>query len=302
MDLRDLNAFAAVARRRSFRGAAQELGVSVSTLSVRLRDLETLLGVRLLNRTTRSVAPTAAGERLLARIEPALRELTVATNEVGDLRDIPSGRLRINSPAPATQLVLAPMIAPFLRRYPEVSLEIVDEPSLIDIVKAGYDAGVRYEENLAKDMVAVSLGPPQRYVVAAAPAFLDAHGRPRTPKDLLGAPCITTRFPSRAALPWEFEKSGRKIKIQPSDRLSGVNSAMQLRAAEDGVGFYLTFEDYVASAVAAGTLEVVLADWCPSFPGPFLYYPSRRQNPSCLTAFVVFIKEWRTQQRSVRRR
>jgi DNA-binding transcriptional LysR family regulator len=138
--------------------------------------------------------------------------------------------------------------------------------------------------------------------VVAAPAFLDDHGRPRTPKDLLGAPCITTRFPSRAVVPWEFEKSGRKIKIQPSDRLSGANTAMQRRAAEDGVGFYLTFEDYVASAVAAGTLEIVLDDWCPSFPGPFLYYPSRRQNPSCLTAFVAFIKEWRTQRRSLRRR
>ena len=302
MDLRGLNAFAVVARRRSFRGAAQELRVSVSTLSVRLRDLETLLGVRLLNRTTRSVAPTVAGERLLARVEPALRELTAATSEVGDLRDAPSGRLRINSPAPATQLVLAPMIAPFLRRYPEISLEIVDEASLIDIVKAGYDAGVRYEENLAKDMVAVSLGSPQRYVVVAAPAFLDDQGRPKTPKDLLGAPCITTRFPSGVVLPWGFEKSGRKIRIQPSDRLSAANTAMQLRAAEDGVGFYLTFEDYAASGVAAGTLEVVLSDWCPSFPGPLLYYHSRRQNPSCLTAFVAFVKEWRNQERRARRR
>lgn len=297
IDLRDLTAFAAIARHRNFRRAARELRVAVSTLSERLRDLEEQIGVRLLNRTTRSVAPTEAGERLLGRIAPAMWEINDAAQEVASLPGVPSGRLRINAPAPAVQLVLAPMMGPFLTRYPKIILEIVDEPSLIDIVDAGFDAGVRYEEHLAQDMVAVSLGPPQRFVIVAAPAFLAARPVPKTPKDLLGAPCIATRFPSRAILAWEFEKAGRVIKIVPEGPLFATNTALQLQAARDGLGYLATFEGYARDDIAGGRLRTVLDEWCPSFPGPFLYYPSRRRNPSSLDAFVAFVKEWRAPER-----
>lgn len=296
VNLRDLTAFAAIARHRSFRGAARELRVSVSTLSERLRELESQVGVRLLNRTTRSVAPTEAGERLLARIEPALREIGEAAEAIGTAPGEPSGRLRINAPAPAVHLVIAPMIAPFLRRYPKITLEIVDEPLLIDIVEAGFDAGVRYEEHLAKDMVAISLGPPQRYVVVASPALLRERGVPERPRDLLGAPCLAFRFPGRSVSPWEFERNGRVTKIVPEARLIGLNIGLQLQAAIDGLGFLMTFEGYVRQAIAAGQLRTVLDDWSPSFTGPLLYYPSRRQNPSSLDAFIAFVKEWRTRE------
>ncbi len=298
VNLRDLSAFAAIARHRSFRSAARELRVSVSTLSERLRSLEEQIGVRLLNRTTRSVAPTEAGERLLARISPALREIGDAAQDAGTLPGEPSGRLRINAPPPAVQLVLAPMVVPFLKRYPKITLEIADDSLLIDIVEAGFDAGVRYEEHLAKDMVAISLGPPQRYVVVASPSLLGERGVPKKPKDLLDAPCIVTRFPGRAPLPWEFERAGRATKIVPEGRLIAINSALQLRAAIDGLGFLATFEGYARAAIASGQLRTVLEEWCLSFPGPFLYYPSRRRNPSSLDAFVAFVKEWRLLNRS----
>jgi len=295
LDLRDLEAFAAVARHRSFRRAARELQVSVSSVSQRLRDLEVRLGVRLLNRTTRSVAPTEAGEQLLQRIGPALREVTDAVNDVRGLQGRPAGRLRINAPAPAAELVLAPMVAPFLNQYPGIDLEITVDPSLIDIVAAGYDAGVRYEEHLAQDMIALSLGPPQRYVVVAAPKFLAAHGTPRKPADLLGRPAIGTLFPSRALLPWEFERRGRVVKIIPHGPFMSGHVGVQRQAAMDGLGFLMTFEGYIRDQIAAGTLVRVLDDWCPSFPGPFLYYPSRRQAPPALRAFLEFVRNWHIQ-------
>ena len=283
--------FAAVARHRNFRSAARELQVSVSSVSQRLRDLEARLGVRLLNRTTRSVAPTEAGEQLLQRIGPALREVTDAVSDVRGLQGRPTGRLRINAPAPAAELVLAPMVAPFLNQYPGIDLEITVDPSLIDIVAAGYDAGVRYEEHLAQDMIALSLGPPQRYVVVAAPKFLAAHGTPRKPADLLGRPAIGTLFPSRALLPWEFERRGRVVKIMPRGPFMSGHVGVQRQAAMAGLGFLMTFEGYIRDQIAAGTLVRVLDDWCPSFPGPFLYYPSRRQAPPALRAFLEFVRE-----------
>jgi DNA-binding transcriptional LysR family regulator len=297
-DLRDLAAFAAVARTRNFRAAARELGIGVSTLSERLRDLEARLGVRLLNRTTRAVSPTGAGEELLGRISPALTDIEAATRDLGRHRSVVSGRLRINAPPPAMELVLAPMLTEFLQRYPDVSMEIVDDPLLIDIVSAGFDAGVRYEENLAKDMVAVSLGPEERYVVLAAPALLATHPEPQRPQDLLGAPCIVTRFPNRSILPWEFERGGKVVKIVPEGRLIALHARAQLKACMDGLGFFATFEGYAREAIDAGKLVTVLDDWCPKFSGPFLYYPGRRQNPPALTAFVDFIKERRARERA----
>ena len=292
-DLRDLAAFAAVARHRSFRRAAIEQRVSVSGLSQRLRELEERLGVRLLNRTTRSVAPTRAGMQLLERLEPALREIGAAIGEIRSVAPMPSGRLRINAPAPAARLALAPMIAAFLARYPAVTLELVVETGFVDIVAAGFDAGVRFEEHLARDMIAVPLGPPQRYAVVAAPELVARHGRPRQPADLAGLPCIGVVFPSGVCPPWEFEREGRVVRLSPDARLLSSDIDVMLQAAIDGAGFLSTFEGLAAPAVEAGRLVSVLEDWCPAFPGPFLYYPSRRQVPAPLAAFVAFVRERR---------
>jgi len=294
-DLRDLDAFVAVARTRNFRRAAVEQGVSVSSLSQRLRDMEERLGVRLMNRTTRSVALTEAGELLLARVGPAISDVGEALDQVRGLRAVPSGRLRINAPPPAIDL--APMVAPFLRAYPKIDLEIVGETSFIDIVAQGFDAGVRYGEHLAQDMIAVPLGEQQRYAVVASREYVAQHGRPKHPKDLLDHACIRTRFGSGALLDCEFEKAGRVVKVSPPAKLIATYLGLALRAVHDGVGFWLTFEGYVRYGIKSGALVSVLDDWCAPFPGPFLYYPSRRQPPPALAAFVAFVAEWRKRER-----
>src|SRR6201990_2236387 len=212
LDLRDLEAFVAVARARNFRRAAAETHVSVSSLSQRLRDMEERLGVRLLNRTTRSVALTEAREVLLARAAPAIANVNAALDAVRGLRGVPSGRLRINAPPPAIDLVLAPMVAPFLQAYPQIELEVVGDSSFVDIVARGFDAGVRYGEHLEQDMIALSLGPPQRYAVVAAPSYVAEHGRPKHPRDLLDRTGIRVRFGSGGIPDWEFEKAGRIVK------------------------------------------------------------------------------------------
>ncbi|MCA6105077.1 LysR family transcriptional regulator [Bradyrhizobium australafricanum] len=294
-DLRDLDAFVAVARTRNFRRAALEQRVSVSSLSQRLRDMEERLGVRLMNRTTRSVALTEAGELLLARVAPAMVNVADAITEVRGLRAEPSGRLRINAPPPAVDLVLAPMIAPFLARYPRVELDVVAESAFVDIVAQGFDAGVRYGEHLAQDMVAVPLGAPQRYAIVASSAYVAKRGRPMHPKDLLAHPCIRSRFSNGVMFDWEFEKNGRVVKISPPARLTATHLGLALRAVHDGVGYWATFEGYVRYGVKSGALVSVLDDWCPPFDGPFLYYPSRRQPPPALAAFVSFVADWRKQ-------
>jgi DNA-binding transcriptional LysR family regulator len=296
-DLRDLDAFVAVARTRNFRRAALEQRVSVSSLSQRLRSMEERLGVRLMNRTTRSVALTEAGEVLLARVGPAMSDVDDALDQVRGLRGLPSGRLRINAPPPAIDLVLAPMVAPFLKACPQIDLEIVADSGFVDIVAAGFDAGVRYGEHLAQDMIAVSLGPPQRYAVVASPQYVAQHGRPKQPKDLLQHTAIRTRFGSGAMPDWEFEKAGRIVKVAPPGKLIATYTGLARRAALDGVGFWPTFEGYVREEVASGALVSVLEDWCAPFPGPFLYYPSRRQPPPALGAFVAFVADWRKQER-----
>jgi DNA-binding transcriptional LysR family regulator len=296
-DLRDLDAFVAIARTRNFRRAALESRVSVSSLSQRLRDMEERLGVRLMNRTTRSVALTEAGELLLARVAPAMGEVREALDQVRGLREVPSGRLRINAPPPAIDLVLAPMVGPFLQAYPKIDLEIVAESSFIDIVDAGFDAGVRYGEHLAQDMIAVSLSPPQRYAVVASPQYVAQHGRPKQPKDLLDHACVRTRFGSGAMLDWEFEKAGRVVKVAPPGKLIATYLGLAMKAVHDGVGFWTTFEGYVREAIRSGALVSVLDDWCPPFPGPFLYYPSRRQPPPALAAFVGFVADRRKRER-----
>ena len=302
IDLRDLEAFLAVARTRNFRRAALEQQVSASSLSQRLRAMEEQLGVRLMNRTTRSVALTEAGELLLARAGPAMQEFNGALEDVRGLRAVPSGRLRINAPPPAIDLVLAPMVAPFVAAYPQIELEIVGDSSFVDIVAQGFDAGVRYGEHLARDMIAVSLGSPQRYVVVAAPDYLARYGKPKHPKDLLDHGCIRIRFGRGALLDLEFEKAGQVAKVSPPAKLIANYPGLAQRAACDGIGFWVTFEGYAREAIKSGALVSVLDDWCEPFPGPFLYYPSRRQPPPALAAFVAFVAQWRKKARRKRQR
>jgi DNA-binding transcriptional LysR family regulator len=296
-DVHDLEAFIAVARTRNFRRAAVEQRVSVSSLSQRLRDLEERLGIRLINRTTRSVALTQAGDLLLARIAPAMSTITDALDQVRGLSAVPSGRLRINAPAPAVDLVIAPMVAPFLKQFPQIELEIVAQTSLIDIVQAGFDAGVRWGEHLAQDMIAVPLGGPQRYAVVATPDVVAKHGRPKHPKDLLDLPCLRTRFESGAMPDWEFEKAGQVVKVAPHGPLIATYSDLHLKSVYSGLGFWTTFEGHVREAIKSGALVSVLNDWCAPFPGPFLYYPSRRQPPPALAAFITFVAAWRKDER-----
>ncbi|HEY4133991.1 MAG TPA: LysR family transcriptional regulator [Alphaproteobacteria bacterium] len=292
-NLSDLELFVAIARTRSFRRAGMELGIAASTLSERLRALEERLGVRLLNRTTRSVSTTEAGAHLLERLTPALREISDAVGQLGDFSDSPTGMLRINAPGAATRIVLAPMIADFLRAYPQITVEIIAEDALVDIVAGGYDAGVRFGESVAQDMIAVPLGPPQRYAVVASPACVKAHGMPRKPQDLLTKPCIRHRFTSIAFLGWEFEKAGKTILIRPDALLITNDGAIERQAVLEGLGFLFTLEGFLREDVAAGRLVEVLRDWCPEFPGLFLYYPSRRHTPTALRAFIDFIQERR---------
>lgn len=291
LDLQALASFAAVARHRNFRRAAVELRVSPSTLSKAVRDLEATLGVRLLHRTTRAVGLTAAGAALLERLGPAFAEIGAAVSEARSAQAEPAGPLRINAPEPAVELTLGPLIPAFLKRYPAVRLEITSETSFVDIVAQGYDAGVRWGESLAQDMVAVPLGPAQRYVVAAAPDLLARVGAPAHPRDLLTRPCLRNRFPSGAMPAWEFEKGGETLDVSPGGPLVANGARTLVRGALDGLGFVYLFDGYLERHLQSGRLVEVLGDWSESFPGPFLYYPSRRTLPSPLRAFVDFVRE-----------
>lgn len=290
LDLSALDSFAAVARHRNFRRAALERGVSASTLSATLRDLEARLGVRLLNRTTRSVALTDAGAALLGRLQPALVEIGEAVMEARSAQVEPTGTLRINAPEPAVELVLAPLLTAFLKAYPAVRLELTAEARLADIVAEGYDAGVRWGESLAQDMVAVRLGPPQRYAIVGAPSLIERVGVPQHPRELLELPCLKVRFPSGVEPRWEFERAGETVRISPAGVIVSTNAALLMRAALDGLGFLPAFDGHVEAHVASGRLVEVLRDWSEVFEGPYLYYPSRRTLPSPLRAFVDFVQ------------
>jgi DNA-binding transcriptional LysR family regulator len=290
-DLADLDAFAAVARVRSFRRAATIRGVSASALSEALRRLEAQLGVRLLNRTTRSVTPTEAGERLLERLAPALGEVTAALDAVNSFRTSPTGTLRLNVPGIVSRLVLPPMIGRFLTAHPGITLEVESNDSFIDILAAGFDAGIRYDERLERDMIAIPIGPrTQRFIVAAAPAYLATHGRPTHPNDLLHHACIRHRFTSGVTAAWEFEREGKTLKFSPNGPLITNTLDLEISAAIQGLGLIFTFEGCLEEAIADGRLEHVMPDWSQSFSGPFLYYPSRRHMPAPLRAFVDFLK------------
>jgi DNA-binding transcriptional LysR family regulator len=289
-DFADLDAFTAVANARGFRAAAALRNVSASSLSEAVRRLETRLGVRLLNRTTRSVTPTEAGQKLLERLSPALADVALALDEVNAFRDSPTGTLRLNVPLVTAKVVFPRLIPKFLAQNPGVSVEIIAEDSFIDVLAAGFDAGVRYDERLEKDMIAVPLSGPQRFVLVGSPAYFAAHGRPAHPRDVLDHAAIRHRFPSGVTYAWEFEKDGQALRLDPPARLTSTNLDLELAACEAGVGLLATFEDFVADGIAAGRLESVLEDWLPPFSGPYLYYPSRRHMPAPLRAFIDFVK------------
>jgi DNA-binding transcriptional LysR family regulator len=295
-DFADLDAFTAVARARGFRGAASVRGVSASSLSEAVRRLEARLGVRLLNRTTRSVTPTEAGQKLLERLTPALADVALALDEVNAFRDSPTGTLRLNVPTVVARVILPRMLPRFLAANPGVSIEVTAEDTFIDVLAAGFDAGVRYDERMEKDMIAVPLAGPQRFVVVGSPAYFAAHGKPAHPREVLDHACIRHRFPSGVSHAWEFEKAGEVIRISPSGPLISTNIDLELASCRAGVGLIATFEDFVAEDLVAGRLQSVLDDWLPPFTGPLLYYPSRRHMPAPLRAFVDFIKAERTRQ------
>jgi len=293
-DLGDLNAFVAVARARGFREGARASGGSPSGLSEAVRRLETQLGTRLLNRTTRSVVPTEAGQRLLERLGPALTEVEATLDVVNSFRDTPAGLLRLNVPVSAARLVLPSIVPPFLAAYPDIELEVITDDSFVDVLAAGCDAGIRYDERLEQDMIAVPIGPRvQRFAAAASTAYLDRHGRPEHPRELLGHACLRGRFPSGAMTLWEFERNGKLVRVDPAGPLivrAGGATELAVDAAIAGTGIIYLFEDWLRPHFDAGVLEPVLEPWWQRFSGPFLYYPGRRLVPAPLRAFVDFIK------------
>ncbi|WP_426687605.1 LysR substrate-binding domain-containing protein [Rhodanobacter ginsengiterrae] len=294
-DTQDLIAFLAVVQAGGFREAARSGHGSASQLSEAVKRLETRLGARLLHRSTRSVSATEAGQRLAERLAPALAEVQASLDVVNHYRDHPAGTLRLNVPANVARTVLPPIITPFLKRYPEIRLEVTVEDSFVDLLAAGCDAGIRYDERLAQDMIAVPIGPRiQRLVTAAAPAYLQAHGHPEHPRDLLQHACLRGQFSGGAVPVWEFERNGEIVRIDPPARLQvrqGAALDLAVQAAIDGLGIIHLFEDWLHPHFESGALLPVLEPWWQSFSGPFLYYSGRRQLPAPLRAFVDFIRE-----------
>lgn len=286
-DLNDLQAFMAVAQARSFTGAAARLGVSPSALSHAMRGLETRLGVRLLNRSTRSVAPTAAGERLLRGIGPHFDGIETELAALNALRDTPAGTIRITATEHAVSAVLWPRLQTWLRKYPDVGVEIAIDYALTDIVAERYDAGVREGGLVAKDMIAVPIGPDLRMAVVGAPRYFASHPMPKTPQDLTDHACINLRLPTRGGLyAWEFQKGRRALRVHVTGRLVFNRVAAMLDAALAGLGLAYVLEDEAAPHLAAGRLVRALESWCPPFPGYHLYYPSRRQPSRAFTLLV----------------
>ncbi|WP_313165864.1 LysR substrate-binding domain-containing protein [Massilia oculi] len=294
IELGDLSAFVAVARAGGFREAARATDGSASGLSEAVRRLEARLGVRLLNRTTRSVAPTEAGSSLLARLDPVWSEIDSALDVVNGFRDTPTGTLRLNVSMSAARLVLPAIVPAFLAKYPEIRLEVVAEESFVDVLAAGCDAGIRYEERLEQDMIAVPIGPrTQRMAAAASPAWLARHGAPGHPRELAPGACIRARFASGAMIDWMFERDGETVTIEPNGQLLvQVGGALDLAidSAVQGLGVIYLFEDWLKPYVERGELEPVLQPWWPQFSGPYLYYSGRRLVPAPLRAFVDFIR------------
>jgi len=287
----DLAAFAMVAKERSFTKAGAKLGVSQSALSQTIKLLEERLKLRLLTRTTRSVAPTEAGIRLLETVGPRFDEIEAQIAALGELRGKPAGTIRITAGEHPAISVLQPALRRFLPDHPDIKVEIIVDYGLVDIVSAGYDAGVRLGEQVAKDMIAVRIGPEMRMAVVGSPAYFTRHGIPRTPQDLASHNCIATRLPTYGGLfAWGLQKDGQAVKVRSEGQLVFNNLAMRLNSALDGLGLTYMPEDQVLPHVAEGKLVRVLEDWCPSFPGYHLYYPSRRHFSSALSVLVDVLR------------
>ena len=286
-ELVDLNAFVVVAEEQSFTRAAAKLGTSQSALSYTLRRLEERLGVRLLVRTTRRVAPTEAGDKLLATLRPALDDIGARLAQLSELRDTPAGTVRITCGEHAADTVLWPTLSRLAPDYPDVHVEVVVDQGLTDIVSERFDAGIRLGEQLGKDMVAVPIGPEVRMVVVGAPSYFAGRPEPRTPHDLTDHNCINVRLPTLGGLyVWEFAKDGRELKVRVEGQLVLNTGALRQKAALAGLGLAFLMEDQVADQIASGHLVPVLTDWCPPFPGYHLYYPSRRQPSPAFTVLA----------------
>lgn len=294
IDLNDLDAFVLVARSGGFREAARVGNLSPSRLSDAVKRLETRLGVRLFHRNTRSVITTEAGSSLLDRIHPVMSELSSALDAVNLYRDKPAGKLRLNVPVSAAKLILPSIVPAFLEAYPDIDLEVEAESNVVDIIAAGFDAGIRYDERMEQDMIAIPIGPRrQGFATAAAPALLDRIGRPKHPSDLLKYPCIMGRFRTRLVDTWEFEKGTQLLKVHPSGRLTvslGSGADFGIAAAIAGTGVIHLFEEWLRPAIERGELEPILQPWWQTFSGPYLYYSGRRLVPAPLRAFIDFIK------------
>ncbi|PQV49848.1 LysR family transcriptional regulator [Paraburkholderia sp. BL21I4N1] len=294
MELNDLSAFVSVARAGGFRDAARIGGVSASSLSMAVRRLEAKLGLRLLNRTTRSVAPTEAGLRLIEKLTPLFTEMEAALDVLNGFRDKPTGTLKLNVPSSAARITLPTVIVPFLKAYPDIRVEVVVEDGFVDLLSIGCDAGIRYDERLEQDMIAVPIGPRvQRFATAAAPAYLDEHGRPEHPRELLAHACLRGQFAGGAIPLWHFERDGEALQLNPTGPLlvrPGAALDLAISAAVAGVGVIHLFEDWLRPQLDSGALEPILESWWPSFSGPFLYYPGHRHVPAPLRVFVDFVK------------
>jgi DNA-binding transcriptional LysR family regulator len=290
----DILTFLAVAQERSFTKAAAKLGLSQSTLSHTVRALEARLGVRLLARTTRSVAPTEVGERLMRTVGPRLEEIGTELSSLAALRNKPAGAIRITAGEHAANTALWPTLAKFLPRYPEINVEVIVDYGLTDIVAERYDAGVRLGEQVAKDMIAVRIGPPMRMAVVGSPAYFEKMPGPKSPPDLTAHNCINLRLPTHGGLySWEFEKAGRELNVRVDGQLTFNTLALRLNAVLAGLGIAYLPEDQVRSHLAAGRLVRVLADWCPAFPGYHLYYPSRRLHSQAFALLVDALRDCR---------
>lgn len=286
-NLNDLAAFTTVARERSFTRAAAKLGISQSSLSHLIRDLETRLGIRLLTRTTRSVSPTDAGERLLNTVGPHLEEVERELGSLRELRDQPSGTIRISSTDYATDAVLWPKLIPFLRRHPDIHVELITDYGLTDIVAGRFDAGVRAGEQVAKDMIAVRIGPDIGMAVVGAPAYFRDRSEPKHPQDLVQHRCINLRLPTHGGLyAWEFEKGGRELKVRVEGQLTFNGTPQMLNAALAGFGLAYLPEDLAAPHLSKRRLKRLLEEWCPPYTGYHLYYPNRRQTSAAFALLV----------------
>lgn len=285
-DLTTLSAFLVVAEERSFTRAAKRLGVSPSAMSHSMRGLEERLGVRLLLRTTRSVAPTEAGEKLLVRLRPALAEVGEALGQISELRDKPAGRVRLLVPRLAAASVLAPKLGQFARDYPDILLEVTTDDSRMDIVSGGFDAGIHFGEYLAKDMIAVRVSPDHRPAIVGSPSYFESYPKPKSPRDLVQQQCINFRHGSAGVYRWEFEKGKKSLSVVVNGPLIVDDVELVIRAALDGIGLAFLSEHQVMPHLDSGALVRVLEKWCHPYPGFFLYYPSRRQQPAALSALI----------------